>query len=354
MGIDKADVRYVYHFNLPKGLESYSQEIGRAGRDGAPGTCELLACPDDIPTLENFVFGDTPTPEAIAALLDEVFANDAGAKFVVAETELSVRLDVRALVLKTVLTYLELEGLLRQGTPFYAGYSFRPLSGSFEDVYGAFDADRSAFLRRLGASGKTGRVWTALDPDAAAAELGEDRARIVAALNHLEERQLIELRLSDARQPYTVLAQPGSRSELRDRLVERFGRREQAEVERISRVVSLVTHDGCQVNDLVGYFGEVRQEPCGHCTFCLSGSVQRLPEPVPKPPLAKEVNGAALAALVATHPEALAGARQQARFLCGITSPAASRARLSRDPLFGVLAERRFAEVLEWCAGAGM
>ena len=65
MGIDKADVRYVYHYNLPKSLESYSQEIGRAGRDGEESICELFACPDDVPTLENFAFGDTPTREAL-------------------------------------------------------------------------------------------------------------------------------------------------------------------------------------------------------------------------------------------------------------------------------------------------
>ena len=101
MGIDKADVRHVLHFNLPKSLESYSQEIGRAGRDGEPSTCELLACPDDVPTLENFAYGDTPTREALAGLLEEVLAHDEGAEFAVSEYDLSARYDVRPLVLKT-------------------------------------------------------------------------------------------------------------------------------------------------------------------------------------------------------------------------------------------------------------
>ena len=72
MGIDKANVRYVYHFNLPKSLESYSQEIGRAGRDGVRSTVEVFACPEDLPTLENFAYGDTPTLEALQSLLSDL------------------------------------------------------------------------------------------------------------------------------------------------------------------------------------------------------------------------------------------------------------------------------------------
>ena len=63
-----------------------------------------------------------------------------GAVFSVSEYELSARFDIRPLVLKTVLTYLELEGLLRQGTPYYAGYRIRPLSGTLDDVAAGFDA----------------------------------------------------------------------------------------------------------------------------------------------------------------------------------------------------------------------
>ncbi len=88
---------------------------------------------------------------------------------------------------------------------------------------------------------------------------------------------MIELQAAEARQRFTVVSRPDSSSELRDRLAERSERREQVETERIERVVSLVTHDGCQVNALVAYFGEERDEPCGHCSFCLSQTAQALP-----------------------------------------------------------------------------
>jgi ATP-dependent DNA helicase RecQ len=216
-------------------------------------------------------------------------------------------------------------------------------------VFGQFDEARAGFLRRLVATGKTGRTWTTLAPDDAAATLAEERSRILAALEYLDEKGLIELQPADVRQRYTVLAHPDSDPELVERLLERFARRERAETDRIQSVLALVGHDDCQVSALVGYFGETRTEPCGHCSHCLTGSPQQLPEPDPKPPIQTSLDVDELAAITDSHPGALGTPRQQARFLAGITSPATTRAKLTRDRLFGSLAERRFADILAWC-----
>jgi ATP-dependent DNA helicase RecQ len=126
-------------------------------------------------------------------------------------------------------------------------------------------------------------------------------------------------------------------------LIDRFRRREVAEVARIARVVELVQHEGCQTNALVAHFGERRAAPCGHCTFCASGRAQRLP---PEPLAPPAFDAAAMAALRAEHPGALGTPRQRARFLSGLTSPAVTAARLGKHRLFGALAGYPFPEVL--------
>lgn len=65
MGIDRADVRFVLHFAMPASVEAYYQEVGRAGRDGAPARCELLFDREDIQLQEYFITSGNPSRAAI-------------------------------------------------------------------------------------------------------------------------------------------------------------------------------------------------------------------------------------------------------------------------------------------------
>jgi ATP-dependent DNA helicase RecQ len=325
---------------LPKGPENYAQEIGRAGRDDRPAHCELFTSAEDVVTLENFAYGDTPTPEAIGSFLADVLGR--GPEFDVSIYDLSNQHDIRSLVVQTLLTYLELEGALEATGPFYAELKFQ-LTRPFDEVVGRFDPPRAAFLRRLMGQAREGRTWRTLDTVAAAEALCEPRSRIVKALGYLEEQGDLVLQVQGVRQGYRRLPAHPDVERLGATLAERFLGREAREVARVRTMLEYGQGQTCLTRALLACFGEALDRDCGHCGPCLGET----PVPAPAGPgrsLGREAR-ALVERLRAEGHDALKSPRQMARFLCGLTSPATVRARLKSHALFGSLADVPFARV---------
>jgi len=345
MGIDKKDIRRIIHYDLPKSIENYSQEIGRSGRDGGSSLCEVLANRDNIHILENFIYGDTPEKPSILQLLKIIKDND-GFIWEIKVQALSNAVNIRFLPLKTLLVYLAMEKIIRPKITYFAEYSFKYKIKPTE-IINQFEGERKQFVTAIIDHCHTRKVWTTVDIQAILNNCNTDRPRILAALEYFDEQGWIDLQSKQAVEVYDILTQAFDIDNLAEKMDALFKKKERLEIQRIHHMVSFFESDACISKQLAGYFGEhLQQERCGHCSFCKSGKAV-LQNTTELKPLSQFDYGKITTEFIQAAGEPFSEVNLT-KFLCGIYTPVFSRLKIKKLPCFGILDRYPFLDVKNW------
>ncbi len=344
MGIDKADIRRIIHYDLPKSIEGYSQEIGRAGRDGGEARCEVLANRDGISVLENFIYGDTPEKSAVRELV-RMIRHSPRTTWGVRHYQLCVQLNIRPLPLKTLLVHLEMAGILEPRYSYFEELPFKFLVDR-EAIISRFEGERREFLRKIFEHSRTARIWTRPDIEAIVASYDTDKRRILLALEYLDEKGWIELQRQRSVEIYGILHREFDIEEQTEALSLIMKNREEYELDRIRQMLDFFESDTCLSGRLSKYFGEQGVEACGHCSVCTRGKAT-LEVTVKRRPLSAFDFGEITSQLFQTA-DFDPTRSTVTRFFCGISFPVAARLGLYQLADFGVLGDYPYREVAEW------
>ena len=347
MGIDKKDIRRIIHYDLPKSIENYSQEIGRSGRDGRPALCEVMASRDNIHILENFIYGDTPEKLSLFELLRTIKENK-GFIWEIKAIALSNALNIRILPLKTLLVYLALEKVIRPKLTYFEEYSFKYKTDPTK-ILSSFEGERKQFVSAVLNQCHTRKVWTVVEIPAILNSYNTDRPRILAALEFFDEKGWIELQSKQAVEVYDILTQAFNIDDMAEKMYALFKQKERLEIQRIHNMVSFFESDACISNQLAGYFGEhLEKERCGHCSFCKSGKAV-LQNTTELKPLSNFEFGKITEEFIQAVGEQFSEVNLT-KFLCGIYTPVFSKLKIKKLPNFSTLKSYPFLEVKNWIA----